>query len=281
MYLSHFGFQIQPFALTPNTEMFLGLAPHYEAIHTIMAAIQMGEGVIKVTGEVGTGKTMLCRKLIEQIEPQVALVYLPNPVLSGAQVQLAVARELGIESDDPLLVVEQIQAQLVANRQTGKQTVLIVDEAQALSQEALETLRLLGNLETAHAKLIQLVLFGQPELDERLCSHQLRQFRQRITFSCQLRPLTLAEGVAYINNRLEKAGDAGGVFSMAQKKAIWRAASGIPRLINQICHKALLAAFNQRSTNMKNHYVYMAIHDTFDACKPKFKTPTFWGWSLP
>ncbi|HCH6354908.1 TPA: AAA family ATPase, partial [Vibrio parahaemolyticus] len=173
MYLSHFGFRVQPFSLTPNTEMFLGLVPHYEAIQTILAAVQMGEGVIKVTGEVGTGKTMVCRKLIEQIESQVVLVYLPNPVLNGEQLQFAVARELGIDNDDPLRIVSLIQEHLIRVHSTGKKTVLIVDEAQALSPEALETLRLFGNLETERDKLIQLVLFGQPELDERLSMHEL------------------------------------------------------------------------------------------------------------
>ncbi|AEX23245.1 ExeA family protein [Vibrio sp. EJY3] len=281
MYLSHFGFRVQPFSLTPNTEMFLGLAPHYEAIQTILAAVQMGEGVIKVTGEVGTGKTMVCRKLIEQLDSQVELVYLPNPVLNGEQLQLAVARELGIENNDPLLIVSLIQEHLIRVHSSAKKTVLIVDETQALSPQALEALRLLGNLETEHDKLIQIVLFGQPELDERLATHELRQFRQRITFSCELRPLSLDEGVAYINNRLDIAGNGAHIFSVEQKKAIWRSAMGIPRLINQICHKALLAAFNESCTLLKNQHVYLAIHDTFDARKPKFKTPVFWGWSQP
>ncbi|MGR5455362.1 ExeA family protein [Vibrio alfacsensis] len=281
MYLSHFGFRSQPFSLTPNTEMFLGLMPHYDAIQTILAAVKMGEGVIKVTGEVGTGKTMVCRKLIEQIESQVELVYLPNPALSGEQLQFAVARELGIEECNPLCIVSLIQEHLIQVHSSGKRTVLIVDEAQVLSAEALETLRLFGNLETEQHKLIQLVLFGQPELDERLGTHELRQFRQRITFSCQLRPLSIDEGVAYINNRLDKAGNGAHIFSIEQKKAIWRSAMGIPRLINQISHKALLSAFNERCSFLKNHHVYVAIHDTFDARKPKFKTPVFWGWSQP
>ncbi|MGR5236199.1 ExeA family protein [Vibrio alfacsensis] len=281
MYLSHFGFQIQPFSLTPNTDMFLGLEPHYETIQTILAAVKMGEGVIKVTGEVGTGKTMACRKLIELIESRVELVYLPNPVLSGEQLQFAVARELGIEESDPLRIVTLIQEHLIHVHSTGKRVVLIVDEAQVLSAEALETLRLFGNLETKQHKLIQLILFGQPELDERLGSYELRQFRQRITFSCQLRPLSMDEGVAYINNRLNRAGNGANIFSIEQKKAIWRSAMGIPRLINQISHKALLSAFNDRSTLVKNHHVYVAMHDTYDARKPKFKTPVFWGWSQP
>ncbi|CAE6921335.1 ExeA family protein [Vibrio sp. B1FLJ16] len=281
MYLSHFGFRVQPFSLTPNTEMFLGLAPHYEAIQTIVAAIKMGEGVVKVTGEVGTGKTMVCRKLIEHIESYVELVYLPNPVLNAEQLQLAVAREMGIKSEDTSNIVSLIHEHLIQIYSSRRRCVLIVDEAQSLSPEALEALRLFGNLETEKHKLIQLVLFGQPELDERLATHELRQFRQRITFCCALRPLSLDEGVAYINKRLDVAGNEPHPFSLEQKKAIWRSAAGIPRLINQISHKALLAAFNDGCASTKNHHVYEAMHDTFDARKPKFKTPVFWGWSQP
>ncbi len=279
MYLPHFGFRVQPFSLTPNTEMFLGLAPHYEAMQTILAAIKMGEGVIKVTGEVGTGKTMVCRKLIEHIESYVELVYLPNPVLNGEQLQLAVAREMGIKSEDSSNIVSLIHEHLIQIHSSGRRCVLIVDEAQSLPPEALEALRLLGNLETHQHKLIQLVVFGQPELDERLATHELRQFRQRITFCCALRPLSLDEAVAYIDNRLKVAAGGIDIFSLEQKKAIWRSAAGIPRLINQISHKALLAAFNDDCHATKNQHVYQAMHDTFDACKPKFKTPVFWGWS--
>ncbi len=279
MYLPHFGFRVQPFSLTPNTEMFLGLAPHYEAIQTVLTAIKMGEGVIKVTGEVGTGKTMLCRKLIEHIESYVELVYLPNPVLNSEQLQLAVAREMGIKSDASSNIVSLIHEHLIKVYSSRRRCVLIVDEAQSLSPEALEALRLFGNLETKQHKLIQLVLFGQPELDERLATHELRQFRQRITFCCELRPLSLDEGVAYINNRLDVAGGSANIFSLEQKKAIWHSAMGIPRLINQISHKALLAAFNDGDAATKNRHVYAAMHDTFDARKPKFRTPMFWGWS--
>ncbi|GEM75941.1 ExeA family protein [Vibrio sagamiensis] len=279
MYLSHFGLRIFPFSLTPNTDMFLGLLPHYEAIQTIIAAVKMGEGVIKVTGEVGTGKTMVCRKLMEYIEPYVKLVYLPNPILDGKQLQFAVAQELGLKNIDYLNVVPLIQEKLIDHHSQGQKTVLIVDEAQALSSEGLETLRLLGNLETRQHKLIQLVLFGQPELDARLEQPEMRQFRQRITFNCWLRTLSVEEGVAYINYRLDKAGSSGHIFSTDQKKAIWRSAMGTPRLINQISHKALLSAFHDHCTLLKNQHVFLAIHDTYDACKPKFKTPIFWGWS--
>ncbi|RZQ83892.1 ExeA family protein [Vibrio vulnificus] len=279
MYLQHFGFHTQPFSQTPNTELFLGLAPHFEAIQTVMAALDMGEGIVKVTGEVGTGKTMVCRMLIDQLSDKVNLVYLPNPVLSGHELQMAIAREMGLKTYDSVSLVPQIQDRLIGMRQRGMRTVLLVDEAQALPLEAMEALRLFGNLETEQEKLLQIVLFGQPELDERIAQHELRQFRQRITFSCQLRPLTIEEGVAFIDRRLAKAGDGDQQYlTTEQKKALWRGAGGIPRLINQLCHKAFLLAYMQQQKNVTNQHLFTAIHDTYDACKPLFKTPVLWGW---
>ncbi|MEF1289803.1 ExeA family protein [Vibrio sp. M260118] len=279
MYLEHFGFDSLPFHLTPDTEMFLGLAPHYEAIHMVNTALEMGEGVIKVTGEVGTGKTMICRVLVKHFKPNVELVFLPNPALSGSQLRMAVASELGLEVDNETTVVDEIQKRLIELKQQGKRVVVLVDEAQALDDDALEVLRLFGNLETEQEKLLQMILLGQPELDERLASHHLRQFRQRITFSATLRGLTLDECVAYIDNRLTKAGGKASIFALNHKKAIWRACRGYPRLINQICHKALLLAMSQASAQVTNSQLFAAIHDTYDSCKPKFKTPLLWGWS--
>lgn len=279
MYLEHFGLVSLPFHLTPDTEMFLGLTPHYEAIQTVLAALEMGEGVIKVTGEVGTGKTMVCRMLIKHAAANVELVLIPNPALDGDQLRMAVANELGIETVATSRVVDVIQQRLLTLAQQGKQVVVLVDEAQALSDEALEVLRLFGNLETEQRKLMQIVLFGQPELDERLASHHLRQLRQRITFSAQLRGLTVAEVVAYIDNRIEKVGGEATLFSLSHKKAIWRASYGYPRLINQICHKALVLSCGDGLAQVSNRQLFRAIHDTYDSCKPKFKSPLLWGWS--
>ncbi|OLQ88889.1 MSHA biogenesis protein MshM [Vibrio ponticus] len=279
MYLEHFGFNQLPFHLTPNTELFLGLEPHYEAIQMVNSALSMGEGVIKVTGEVGTGKTMVCRMLVNHFESHVQLVYLPNPALSGVELRQSVATELGLDVASNSKIVDQIQQRLIELTKQGKQVVVLVDEAQALSDEALEVLRLFGNLETEQRKLMQIVLFGQPELDERLQQHHLRQFRQRITFNAQLRALSLHETVAYIGNRTTKAGADSEIFTLAQKKAIWRASQGVPRLINQICHKSLVLASSQQLAKIANHHLYAAMHDTFDACKPKYKSPVLWGWS--
>ncbi len=280
MYLEHFGFTQQPFHLTPDTGLFLGLDPHYEAIQTVSAALQMGEGVIKVTGEVGTGKTMVCRMLLTHLSEYVELIYLPNPALNGDDLRRAIAAELDVsEHSSEVGLVEAIQGRLIQHHRSGKRVVMLLDEAQALSDEALEVLRLFGNLETEQTKLLQIVLIGQPELDERLSQYHLRQFRQRITFSATLRPLDMSETVAYIDNRLAKCGYQGKLFSLNQKKAIWKSCLGIPRLINQVCHKSLLLTFYDRAQQVTNHNLFAAIHDTYDTCKPKHKAPVIWGWS--
>ncbi|MDR9825936.1 AAA family ATPase [Vibrio sp. FNV 38] len=279
MYLEHFGLSQYPFHLTPDTELFLGLEPHYEAIQTVLSALQMGEGVIKVTGEVGSGKTMVCRMLINHLSQVAQLVYLPNPALTGDELRLAVATELGLELVSKLSIVDDIQAKLIELSKQGLRTVVLVDEAQALSDDALEVLRLFGNLETERNKLLQIVLLGQPELDVRLASHHMRQFRQRITFNARLRTLSLDEGVAYIDARMKATTEQSNIFVLAVKKAIWRAGRGNPRLMNQIAHKALIIAFSQHNQNVNNEHLFAAIHDTVDSCKPKFKTPILWGWS--
>lgn len=279
MYQTHFGFNQLPFHLTPNTALFLGLEPHFSAIRTVGAAIDMGEGLIKITGEVGTGKTLVCRMLLTHFGEDIQVVYLPNPALNGAQLQRAIATELQITSRNEDIVLDDIQQKLMALHFLGKRTVALVDEAQALSDGALEVLRLLGNLETEQDKLLQIILIGQPELDERLARRHLRQLRQRITFSAQLRALTLAETQAYIDSRLSKSGGDISLFSRHQKRALWRACRGIPRLINQVCHKALLLTFYDQRQRVGNRQLFLAIVDTFDACKPKFKTPYLWGWS--
>ncbi|CAH0526876.1 ExeA family protein [Vibrio hippocampi] len=278
MYLDHFGLTQFPFSLTPNTAMFLGLAPHYEAIQTVVAGVELGEAVLKVTGEVGTGKTMVCRMLINQLSENYTLVYLPNPVLTGQELRLAIARELEIDLSDKETLLEHMQHKMIQAKREGRPVVALIDEAQALSDEALETLRLLGNLETESSKLIHIVLFGQPELDQRLEQHNMRQLRQRITFSAKLRTMTCDETQAYIQQRMEWAGAQSHMFKAQHKIAIWKATKGIPRLVHQIAHKSLLLAFSAKSPVVTNQQLYLAIQDTFDAKKPTFKYPVLWGW---
>lgn len=280
MYQGLYGFSQPPFSLTPDTGLFHGLPPHFEAIQTVISAIEMGEGVIKLTGEVGTGKTMVCRMLLNQLQDDVQLIYLPNPVMSAQELRQAIAHELQVQPAAGQSLADAVQMKLLAIHAAGKRSVALIDEAQALSDEALEALRLFGNIETEQDKLLQLVIIGQPELDARLQAGHLRQFRQRITFSAGLRPLTLEETVAYIDHRILSCGGQPGLFDLSIKKAVWKASRGIPRLINQVCHKALLLAASQQSPSVSSGQLFAALQDTYDTRKPKFKTPVLWGWSL-
>ncbi|TVK98253.1 AAA family ATPase [Shewanella algae] len=280
MYLQHFGIQSMPFALTPNTGFFLGLAPHVEALQVLQVALQTSEGFIKVTGEVGTGKTLLCRKLLNELPQQFRCAWLPNPYLTPAELRLAIAEELGIAVND---IKDQqqlsglIQQQLLALSAQGFNIVLLLDEAQALPDESLEALRLLTNLETESRKLLQVVIFGQPELDSRLAQQEFRQLRQRITFSYRLRPLTRDEVYAYLRHRLAVAGYQGpALFSAADSKRIAVAARGIPRLVNILAHKALLLCFGEGKQQVKTAHIKGAIKDTEDASRT-----SNWRWLWP
>ncbi|ABZ78392.1 MSHA biogenesis protein MshM [Shewanella halifaxensis HAW-EB4] len=269
MYLQHFGLTETPFSLTPNTGFFFGLAPHVEALQVLQMALQTGEGFIKVTGEVGTGKTLICRKLMNDLPERFHCAYLPNPYLTPDELRWAVAMELGLKHSsqiDQQQLTGLIQQQLLALSAHGHSIILVLDEAQALPDESLEALRLFTNLETESRKLLQVVLFAQPELDERLAQNKFRQLRQRITFSYCLRSLTLDESSAYIQHRLTVAGSENGrLFSEQYAKRIAKAARGIPRLINVLSHKALLVAFGEGSQKIERHHVDAAIADTSDA----------------
>ncbi|QUN05586.1 AAA family ATPase [Shewanella yunxiaonensis] len=269
MYLQHFGMHSMPFALTPNTEFFFGLAPHVEALQVLQVALQTGEGFIKVTGEVGTGKTLICRKLLNELSDEFVCAWLPNPYLSPEELRAAVAQELGIVLDevrDQLHLTGLIQQQLLALSAQDKKIVLILDEAQALPDDSLEALRLFTNLETEQRKLVQVVLFGQPELDQRLAQPAFRQLRQRITFSYQLRPLQREEVCAYLRHRLAVSGYQGRpLFSPRAQKLLAQASRGIPRLINVLAHKALLLSYGAGLEQVSDKHLRAAIADTEDA----------------
>ncbi|ARD20781.1 MULTISPECIES: ExeA family protein [Shewanella] len=269
MYQQHFGLTQLPFTLTPNTQFFFGLTPHVEALQVLQTAIENGEGFIKVTGEVGTGKTLICRKLLNDLPEQYHCAYVPNPYLSPEELRWALATELGLSLDENLnqqQLTSLIQSRLLELNQQGLQVVLVLDEAQALPNESLETLRLFTNLETESTKLIQVVLFGQPELDERLEDNKLRQLKQRITFSYKLRPLAWDEIQAYIDYRLSVAGYQGhSLFNDKDVKLIAAAARGVPRLVNVITNKALLLCFAEGETRVHTKHCKAAIVDTEDA----------------
>ena len=266
MYLYHYGLTELPFTLTPNTSFFLALEPHNEALAVLMTALKTGEGFIKVIGEVGTGKTLLCRKLLNEIPEHFVTAYIPNPYLNPDELRRAVAIELGVKQAQRMsvqLLTQRIQNRLLELHAKGHSVVLILDEAQALPEESLEALRLFTNLETETRKLLQVVLFAQPELDQRLAQTEFRQLRQRITFSYQLRAMKAEEVQQYVQHRLQVAGYKGAtLFSASLCKRITKASQGIPRLVNIICHKMLMLSYGQGNYLMTKNQLEAAIKDT-------------------
>ncbi|WP_114326198.1 ExeA family protein [Candidatus Colwellia aromaticivorans] len=266
MYLYHFGLTELPFTLTPNTSFFLALEPHNEALAVLMTALKTGEGFIKVIGEVGTGKTLLCRKLLNEIPKHFVTAYIPNPYLNPDELRRAVAIELGVKQAQRMsvqLLTQRIQNRLLELHAKGHSVVLILDEAQALPEQSLEALRLFTNLETETRKLLQVVLFAQPELDQRLAQTDFRQLRQRITFSYQLRAMKAEEVQQYIQHRLQVAGYKGAaLFSASLCKKITKASQGIPRLVNILCHKMLMLSYGQGNYQMTRKQLAAAIRDT-------------------
>jgi len=266
MYLYHFGLTELPFTLTPNTNFFLGLEPHHEALAVLMTALKTGEGFIKVIGEVGTGKTLLCRKLLNEIPEHFITAYIPNPYLNPDELRRTLAVELGIKQAQRMsvqLLTQRIQNRLLELHGSGHSVVLILDEAQALPSDSLEALRLFTNLETETRKLLQVVLFAQPELDERLNESQFRQLKQRITFSYKLRSMNEDEVSQYIQHRMKVAGYKGAdLFSQTLYKKITKATQGIPRLVNVLCHKMLMLSYGQGHYKITDHELSMAIKDT-------------------
>lgn len=268
MYLQHFGLREFPFNLTPDTGFFFRYGSHQEAYNVLLVALRTGEGFIKVTGEVGTGKTLLCRLLLNTLGDEFVTAYIPNPFLTPPALHMALADELGIEYSRNIgqhRLLKQISERLIELSAAGKRVALLIDEAQTLPTNTLEALRLLTNLETEKAKLLQVVLFGQPELDQRLESNNLRQLRQRITFAHQLSPIDLNGLEGYITHRLNVACYQGPhLFGKRSLAAMYRASRGIPRLINILSHKALLAAYGRGDVVVLPVHVRMAVHDTED-----------------
>lgn len=267
LYLRHFGLQQIPFSLTPNTAFYVDLPQHHEALEVLTTALNAGEGFIKVTGEVGTGKTMLCRKLMNEAPEDWVIAYIPDPYLSPQELRWAFATELGLkqsETIDNQQLVQLLQHCLVALAAEGKRVVLIIDEAQALPDDTLEALRLLTNLETEQRKLLHVVLFGQPELDKRLATYKFRQLRQRVSFSYFLRGMSSYEVQAYINARIDIAGVRQPLFSPSALKAIWKYSRGIPRLVNVLSHKGLMLAFGENKLQVDTRHIRYAAKDTED-----------------
>ncbi|MEE4246038.1 MAG: AAA family ATPase [Kangiellaceae bacterium] len=268
MYLYHFGFRKLPFLLTPDTDLFCSLPYYRQAFNTLSFALSTGEAFCKITAEVGMGKTMLCRLLINKLTKKRQVAYIPNPVLSPRELKLSLAHELNMRIRSTIgeeQLIPRIQKKLIDIYKKSGPVILIIDEAQAMSDESLETLRLFANLETETSKLIQIVLFAQPELDEKLQQKNLRQLRQRIVFSDRLTHLSYQQVVQYINHRLDGVSPQKRlIFSKISLWLIYRASKGIPRLINIICHKALMLAYGQKRDKVNILNVVHAINDTPD-----------------
>ena len=264
MYLQHFGLDQPPFRITPDTRVFYPGGERGAVLEGLGWAIENGEGIVKVVGEVGSGKTMLCRMLAQGLPARIDVVYLVNPDLGAQEVVPALARELGLELDasDRLAQQHALHDELVARHARGRQVVVLIEEAQNMPLATLEALRLLSNLETDDAKLLQMVLFGQPELDRNLDAGEIRQLRERITYSFDLRPLPRAEVAQYLNFRLRAAGYGGpDLFGAGVARALDRRAGGLIRRLNLLADKCLLAAYAEGTHTIRRRHVRRAGRD--------------------
>ena len=266
-YLRHLGLRELPFGITPDTSYFFASRSIQEALNTLLVAVSNGEGFIKITGEVGTGKTLLCRKFLSTVSGAAGWVsaYIPNPNLEPRGLLLALAEELGFPGDsvEAHRLTKDLMQRLLDVARQGKRVVLCMDETQAMPLATLETVRLLTNLETEKRKLMQVVLFGQPELDRNLASASVRQLRQRITFQYRLKALDRKEVARYVAHRLAIAGYAGpALFSPAALKELHAASGGVPRLVNILAHKSLLLVFGEGGREAERRHVQSAVEDT-------------------
>ena len=266
-----------PFGITPDTSFAYACNTHQEALNTLLVAVKNGEGFLKITGEVGTGKTLLCRRFLAAIDQNHVSAYIPNPYLEPRALLFALAEELRValprDAEQHHLLKELTRGLLNFARQ-GKTVVVCLDEAQAMPVETLEALRLLTNLETEKRKLLQVVLFGQPELDDKLEGASVRQLKQRVTFQYRLVALERDEVDQYIAHRLRVAGYRGNrLFAAPAARLVHRASGGVPRLINIVAHKAMLLAFGEGAQLVRPEHVRRAAADT-----PAAQQRRPWRW---
>jgi len=267
MYKNFFGFNERPFKLVPNPAYLFLSRSHEEALAHLTYAVIQGEGFMEITGEVGTGKTTLCRAFLEHLDDDTKTAYIFNPNLNSIELLKAINDEFDIPSDadNAKDLIDTLNNFLIKQKKQGKHTILLIDEAQNLTNEVLELLRLLSNLETAKHKLLYIILVGQPELKEKLNSHELRQLRQRISLSCRLIPLSLNDVRNYIQHRIHVASEKPGIrFADAAYRSIYNYSKGIPRLINIVCDRALLTAFGLDQKEITQKIVRASIEELTD-----------------
>jgi general secretion pathway protein A len=264
VYLDFYGLTEPPFSITPNPRFLFYSAKHREALNHMLYGIRERKGFVQITGEVGAGKSTLCRALLGQLGNNYSTALILNPVLDADQLMRAIATEFGLDARglDRLEILGEMNLFLLRQAEEGCEAVLIIDEAQDLTDELLEQVRLLSNLETDDRKLLQIVLMGQPELRDRLNAVALRQLRQRITIRYHLSPLKRAEVGQYVHHRLSVSGSKGAPhFTLP---ALWRVycySQGIPRLVNAVCDKCLLAGFVRQRARIDYSLVGRAIRE--------------------
>ena len=277
MYLEHFGLAQPPFKITPHIEFFFSGANRGATLDALIYAIRAGDGLVKVTGEVGAGKTMLCRVLAERLPENVETIYLAIPSLTRDEILQAIAADLKLKTKtlNTSGVLERIQDHLIKLHGQGRQVVILIDEAHAMPLETLEELRLLSNLETNRDKLLQIVLFGQPELDLHLAKPHMRQVKERITHSFFLRPMPKKDIGDYLNFRLRAAGYHGpDVFTERCISMITAVSEGLTRRVNILADKTLLAAYADGTYTVEPRHVSAAIDDS------DFSRPSWWSRTL-
>ncbi len=269
MYIQHFGLAQYPFSLTPNTRYFLKLPSHQQAFDLLMDALESESHFSKIVGEVGTGKTMLCRKVLNSLEVhknKYVTAYIPHPILSEEGIMYALAEELSVEQDPSLSyfdLLKLISEEIINLSSEGKSVVLFIDEAQAMPEETLKAVHLLTTLDSETGANLKVVLFGQPELDTLLKQPALAQLEDELSLSFTL-PALDRDGVeAYVAHRLNKAGYSGpNIFTSGAIDLLYKGSQGIPRLVNVLAHKAMMVTFGKGATVVNEAYVGTAIRDT-------------------
>ena len=264
LYLEHFGLSEPPFRITPHTDFFFEGAERGATLEALAYAVLHDEGIVKVSGEVGSGKTMLCRMLMERLPAEVATIYLATPSFAREEILSAIADDLELKlSERRTVALREMQEHLISLYGAGRRVVILIDEAHVMPEDTLEQVRLLSNLESSRHKLLQIVLFGQPELDATLAKPSLRQLRDRITHSFRMRPLPASEVVKYLDFRMRAAGYRGPqVFAARAGKLLADASGGLTRRINILADKALLAAYSETSHAVTDRHVKAAIADS-------------------
>lgn len=288
IYLEHFSLREAPFSITPDTEFFYAHEGAQAVLNTLLVALRSGEGFLKVVGELGCGKTVLCRQLLKTLQGEFVTAYVPNPDLAREELLWALAAELKVPIAHPVQhhqAMHAIYRCLLEHAMAGRRVLVCIDEAQAIPLRTLESLRLLSNFETEKQKLVQIVLLGQPDLDDTLARPDIRQLLQRITFSEYLGPMDARRVPAYLSHRMVTAARASGpgavgafqeeVFSRAAAVSIAQASGGVPRLINILAHKCLLLAYGENTHTVRAAHARLAARDTAGVQR---QAP-WWHWS--